>query len=81
MTVKGLPTCTNLTYAGDAQFIGTVYAPEANFKIVGDSDAYGSFLAKSFVCNGKMGLHYDEALATPTNGVVKIGKWQEMADR
>lgn len=74
----GLPTLIGLSYSGQAGFVGRVYAPQADFKLTGNSDASGSFAAKSFSCSGGMGIHYDESLGTPDSGGLKIVSWEEL---
>jgi hypothetical protein len=74
--VYGLNSCKILTYSGTSSFIGKVYAPHAAFTLTGTSDAYGSFVANSFNCQGTMGLHYDEALGQALNFFQPIS-WEE----
>jgi hypothetical protein len=60
--IYGLPTCTSVIYTGSAPYIGTVYAPQADFTLAGSEGASGSFMAKSIVLTAGAGVHYDEAL-------------------
>ena len=74
--IYGLPTCTTLDYNGGSGFIGTVYAPSADAKFAGSSDASGSFVANSFTTSGGMNIHYDEALGRK-GAVFQISSWRE----
>jgi hypothetical protein len=75
-SIVGLPTCTSISYSGGAQFIGTINAPQADFNLKGNSDAYGAIIANSATMNGNTAIHYDEALAFPYAYIVN--SWQEM---
>src|SRR5207247_10825420 len=46
-SVFGLPTCTALSYNGSSAFIGTVYAPSADFSFSGSAGAFGSCTANA----------------------------------
>ncbi len=76
--IYGMPTCTTLTYSGSTAYIGTVYAPQANFTLSGSTDVFGSFVANSFNCSGSMGIHYDEALGNPYKLAFEIVSWEEL---
>lgn len=62
----GLPACTNLSFSGNADFTGTIYAPSAHFRLNGSGsdtiDFIGASITKSAVMNGHFNFHYDEAL-------------------
>lgn len=75
-SIVGLTSCTSISYSGGAQFIGTVNAPQADFSLKGNADAYGAIIANSATMNGNTALHYDEALAFPYSYIVN--SWQEM---
>ena len=75
----GLPSCTSISYNGNAQFIGTIYAPQAAVSLGGTSDAIGAFVANSMQLNGSIGIHYDEALrGNPKEGRFLVASWQEI---
>ena len=62
--IYGLKTCTAVTYAGGANFIGVVDAPEANVIFSGPERVWsGAGIANSFNISGTSGVHYDENLA------------------
>jgi hypothetical protein len=62
----GLPVNTSLTFAGNATFVGAVYAPEAAFTLSGGGvtpiDFIGGSVTKSVTMNGHYHFHYDENL-------------------
>jgi hypothetical protein len=76
----GLPTCTSIHFSGNAGYVGTVYAPEANFQGFGNAAYVGALMANSFTFNGYAAIHYDENLAQagPATGFV-ASNWQEVA--
>ena len=78
----GLSTSTSWTYTGNAQWIGTIYAPEAtvSFKGGGSSgDASGSVVANNITLAGQVQFHYDEALrASDTGAGFAVVAWQEL---
>jgi len=77
--VYGLKTCTAVSYSGNAQFIGTINAPQAAVSLTGTADAIGAIVGASFSLSGGMGLHYDEALrGDPKEGRYLVASWQEM---
>ena len=64
--ILGLPTCTSINLAGNAGFIGVIYAPEANLSFgAGGTNTYnfvGSFTAKNISIVGHLNFHFDENL-------------------
>src|SRR5262249_10549868 len=64
LQIYGLPTLTNITQLGN--FIGTIYAPQANFTSSGGGgtawDISAAIVVKSVTINGRWNLHYDENL-------------------
>ncbi len=78
-SLYGLPGCTSISYSGQAQFIGTVYAPEADIAMTGQADAIGAFVGNSVSMSGNMGLHYDESLRkNPNQPKYLVASWQEL---
>ncbi len=69
------------TLAGNSDFYGTVYAPEAELKFAGGGNSgefVGSFTGKSAFLNGTTQIRYDEALAgTGRISSFKIAAWFE----
>jgi hypothetical protein len=72
----GLPSNTSVQFGGNANFIGTIYAPQANFSLGGggndEYDFVGASVTKTVTMNGKFNFHYDENLAKtgPARGYV-----------
>jgi hypothetical protein len=58
----GLTNNTTLNYSGTAAFIGTVYAPQANFTLSGSGGMCGAAIVNSYVSSGGSSFHYDQAL-------------------
>jgi hypothetical protein len=58
----GLTNNTTMTYSGSAAYIGTVYAPQANFTISGSAGLYGAAVVNSYLSSGGSGAHCDQAL-------------------
>ncbi|MEY2408503.1 MAG: hypothetical protein QOF48_1173 [Verrucomicrobiota bacterium] len=74
----GLPTCTSIDISSD--WIGTVYAPSADFGAAGGADFYGSCTAKSLTLKGHSAYHFDAALKKPqtTDPGFVITSWIEL---
>ena len=76
----GLTSSTDWKVSGGAEWLGTVYAPQASVKFTGNSDSFGAFVANDFTISGGAGFHYDEALSVST-GVgqgYSVVTWQEL---
>jgi hypothetical protein len=79
-TLFGLNGCTSVTYAGSSAFTGTIYAPNADVKMIGNGEASGAFVGKTFKITGSMNLHYDEALqGDPREGRFLAASWREIS--
>lgn len=79
----GLPTCTSVTFSGNAGFTGTIYAPNAEFRMNGGgnnaTDFVGASITRSVTLNGHFNFHYDEALGSfgPERGWI-VKSWTEI---
>ena len=79
----GLPGNTSLSFAGNAAFTGTIYAPNADFALNGGGnntyDFVGASVTKTATLNGHFNFHYDEALGVggPARNFV-VTSWNEM---
>ena len=67
LILLGTANCTSLSYRGNGDFMGVIYAPSADFQWAGGGsgvplDVLGSFVAKSIQLNGHYHFHFDEAL-------------------
>jgi hypothetical protein len=62
----GLPSNTSVDFAGNANFIGAIYAPQADFSLGGGGnntyDFVGASVSKTVRMNGHFNFHYDENL-------------------
>ena len=77
--VYGLPGCNSLNYSGDAQFVGTVYAPNSDIKLSGGSDSFGAMVGRSITFSGEMSFHYDESLkGDPRTARFVAASYQEL---
>ena len=65
------------TLSGNAAFYGAVYAPNANLKVSGDGDIYGSLVGKTAAVTGNGDIHYDEALQDLGGGEYTVSGWKE----
>jgi hypothetical protein len=72
----GLPTSTSLIYSGQADFVGTIYAPQAAVNITGGSSVFGAIICDSFTCSGGSGVHYDQGLSG--GGLLTVISWREI---
>src|SRR5205823_6074092 len=79
----GLPTCTGLSLGGNGQFMGTVYAPEAQLTFNGGGnntlDFQGACVIGSASLNGHFHIHYDVNLSRngPVGGYT-LASWLEL---
>jgi len=82
MQFYGLPSLNTITFSGNASFVGTIYAPEADMTGNGGGgnplDTMGAMIVKSATLNGHWNFHYDEHLtnAGPARGWV-ARQWTE----
>jgi len=79
----GLPSNTSVTWGGNAEYVGTIYAPSATFTMGGggssDYDFQGACIVYSIVMNGHFKFHFDESLpdyTQLTRGLVAV-TWTE----
>jgi len=79
----GLPSNTSVSWAGNNTYVGTVYAPEADFSCGGGGnntyDYQGACVVKTITMNGKFNFHYDENLkrAGTVSGFT-VTSWKEL---
>jgi len=82
-TYYGLPSNTSLAIQGNGSFTGTIYAPNADFKLGGGGNDVQDFIGASVTAtvfmNGHFNFHYDEDLARrgPQNMFV-VTAWNEV---
>jgi hypothetical protein len=65
-----------VTFGGQQDFYGTVYAALSTFTQSGTADIYGSVVANSLVFGGTWqgGVHYDESLLGSSTKVTSVVK-------
>jgi hypothetical protein len=79
----GLPNCTSVSYKGNGDFTGVIYANHADFQLAGGGsgiiDFIGSSVTLTVQMNGHYHFHYDESLkkAIFDTGYVGIN-WREL---
>lgn len=77
----GLSSSTSWSVSGNGQWVGTIYAPDANVKISGggsSGDMSGGIVANNLTLDGQVQFHYDESLRENldlTSGFV-VTSWQ-----
>ncbi len=80
----GTPAVKSITFSGNANFTGTIYAPDADFTLNGSGseviDFIGGSITKTVKMNGHFNFHYDEALRKigPFRAYIVTG-WNEMS--
>lgn len=79
----GLPSNTTVTLAGNGEFIGTVYAPNATLKGAGGGsdvqDFSGAGIFDKVDYAGHVNFHYDEKLGAKSSALhYRIASWDEL---
>jgi len=78
----GLPSNTSLSWTGNDEYVGTIYAPQATLKLGGGGanpyDYQGSCVVDAITLSGHFNFHYDENLRRkgPQSGWL-VSLWQE----
>ncbi len=80
----GLPSCTSISFGGNGNFYGCIYAPNADYDLGGGGadvwDFVGSSVTRTVSMNGHFNFHFDENLRNigPAKAYV-ANAWQEIA--
>jgi hypothetical protein len=78
----GLPSNRSLTWSGNAQYMGQVYAPNADFSLGGGGnnamDFQGALVVRSITMNGHFNVHYDENLKRAPVVGFRVVSWREL---
>jgi len=78
-SVIGLKDCQKVTIAGNAPYVGTINAPNADVSLQGTSDVFGAVVGKTIKVGGNVNFHYDEALPAITKrGRYIPYRWEEL---
>ena len=78
-----MPGNTRVGFNGNAAYIGTIYAPNADLSLGGGGnntyDFIGASVSNTVSMNGHFNFHYDEALANMNGGGnYVITAWNEI---
>jgi hypothetical protein len=76
LSIYGLNSCRSIAYSGISEFIGTVYAPHADFRFSGASGAFGAFTGETINVSGGAHVAYDEDLRNTGDFVME--SWNEI---
>ena len=76
LSIFGLNSSQTFAYTGTSEFIGTVYAPYADFKFSGAAGAFGTFTGASVTISGGAHVAYDEDLKN--TGEYVMASWNEI---
>ena len=76
LSIYGLDSSRSFAYSGTSAFIGTVYAPHADFRFSGGSGAFGAFTGESINVSGGAHVAYDEDLRNTADYVME--SWNEI---
>ena len=63
LLIYGTETATEVKISGNAHLKGAIYAPEADIRVTGNGNIYGSVVGDTVRITGNGDVHYDEALA------------------
>ena len=77
LTIYGLASCDQFSFSGSSSFIGSVYAPDAQFSFNGAVDVSGTFTGETITITGGARIHYDEALDNASKRFV-VARWDEI---
>ena len=81
LAIMGTTNCTHIHYSGKSDYIGVVYAPQANFHISGQGGMVGAAVGDTVQMTGQGDFHYDESLGDIILGSVgayEIISWVEL---
>jgi Tfp pilus assembly protein PilX len=53
---------SSVSYTGNADFFGSIYAPDSALALGGNSSLYGAFVGTSIDVSGNGAIHYDQSL-------------------
>ena len=73
----------NVSFTGNADFYGAVYAPESPVQISGNGAFYGGTAGRTVTNTGNGGVHYDEALRNAGGGSgsqVQFLSWRDLSE-
>jgi len=59
---------SGIAFSGNADFFGTIYAPESPLMVSGNGNMYGAFITSTLQNSGNGGIHFDQALKALPGG-------------
>lgn len=59
---------SGISFSGNADFFGTIYAPQSPLTISGNGNMFGAFVTSTLQNSGNGGIHFDQALKTLPGG-------------
>lgn len=78
LEIYGVGSGTTLSYTGQNDFYGTIFAPYSSIYMAGDADVFGAIVGKDVELAGNIKFHYDEDLKREGAFVgYDIAYWQE----
>lgn len=80
-TIFGTENCDDVSFTGSDDYVGTIYAPNADVRLEGSGDFMGSIVGNEIHCTGNAGFHYDESLGTNQAWMItgfRIASWKEI---
>jgi len=81
LIVYGTDDCKDVHFSGQTAFYGAIYAPKADFKLLGQADIFGSIICKTVDMKGQGNIHYDEHLNDLGSGEVagfEVISWKNL---
>ncbi len=79
-SVYGTTNCNSIHFTGNDDFIGTIYAPQADISLTGNGNFMGAIVGNTIFNRGTADFHYDEALASNGTPIIvgyEITMWRE----
>ena len=61
-SIWGTENCEDINYSGQADYVGTIYAPYAELKVSGQGGITGAVVAYKITYSGDGAFHFDESL-------------------
>jgi len=80
LRIYGTKTCKNIDMAGNSEAYMTIYAPDADLNMRGNSDLWGAMMTKNIWIHGNPGFTYDVRLNEEIDDIVTIQtvSWQRL---
>jgi hypothetical protein len=81
LTYYGTANNTKVSLSGNAIFVGTIYAPQADLKFSGGGSSgavFGAVVAKTVTVTGVYPFHFDQALLGAVRRGFVASSWQEL---